>query len=62
MVSQRVSGHAAIRDRVEAEAVGLFLRQVALNVSPEDAQERTEPQLRLSPDPRQLRLQVGAVT
>ncbi len=56
MVSQRVFGHAAIKDRVEVEWEGLFLRQVALNVSPEEVQERTEPQLRLSPDPRQMRL------
>ena len=62
MVSQRVFGHGAIRDRVEVEPEGLFLREVAPSVSPEEMQERPEPQLRLSPDPRQLRLQVGAVT
>ena len=43
VASQRVSDHAAIRDRVEVEPEGLFLPEVAPNVSPEDVQVRTLP-------------------
>ena len=43
MVSQRVSDHAAIKERIEVEPEGLVLRGVAPHVSPEDPQERAEP-------------------
>lgn len=41
---------------IEVEPEGLLLREVAPGVSPADVQERTEPQLRLSPDLREMRL------
>ncbi len=41
---------------IEVEPEGLLLREVAPGASPEDVQERTEPQLRISPDLREMRL------
>ncbi len=41
---------------IEVEPEGLLLREVAPDVSPEAVRERTEPQLRLSPDLREMRL------
>ena len=41
---------------IEVEPDGLILREVAPDVSREEVQERTEPQLRLSPDLREMRL------
>ncbi len=41
---------------IEVGPEGLLLREVAPDVSPEDVQERTEPQLRRSPDLREMRL------
>ncbi len=41
---------------IEVEPEGLLLREVAPGVSPADVQERTEPQLRHSPDLREMQL------
>ena len=41
---------------IEVEPEGLLLREVAPGVSAEDVQERTEPQLRRSPDLHEMRL------